>query len=731
MQKNKVRLLIIFAAGIFTLLAISGYWYVRGSVWSNWDYQFLDFYCQNAIDKGHGPEKSSKIVYLDITDQTDDSLDKNDSGRKYLAYVNDILAELGAEAIAYDIVWRDAGDPAGNEKFIESINNLNGAYLPVSFLELLTSKKPFKWKSGPSFEKLKNVIKTAPKEKGTPRPFHVAEIDAIENPALALANHKYGHINVRTDTDGVLRRQVMVLKLDEGLVPAITLAMFLDYVQVPFDEIIVDWGNEIRVPASSSPFMKKDLVIPIDQSGQTFIPFPDYWHKDFDHMTMHKLVAHYKDEEIRDNLNEMIEGNFIFIGDYRKHVSDSETNSLGKEAWKISIHAALMNAMLTDSFYRYWSNKEAMAIFLLLGGILILSVLPKKEVVFYATAISLILYTAWWTWDQMIQFSHFPVFSVGGGLGLLSIILVVTKNVLGSKDRRFVQGAFSRYVPAKIVDQIMDQPEILRLGGEKRVLSVLFSDIAGFTSLSEKMSPQDLVGLLNEYLTEMTGVILEEEGIIDKFVGDAIMAEFGVPIPIDDHADRAVMAGLKMQRRLAVLREQWAQRGLPELTCRVGINSGKMLVGNMGSHQVFDYTVIGDAVNLASRLEGANKYYDTDLMISEYTFGRLTPNRFRIRVLDVIKVAGKTKAVKVYEVYGLQSEQFQPEKLKYYDVFEKAFGAYLGQNFSEALEGFNEALSLSPNDLPAGEMIKRINGITRTGRRISDDWDGSVALTSK
>lgn len=729
MQKSKVRSLIIFAAGILTILVITGYWYAKGTAWSNWDDQFLDYYYQKAVEKGHGPEKSSQIVYVDITDQTDDSLDENDLGREYLANVNGILAELGTEALAYDIVFTRLGNPDSNEKFIAAIDNLNGAYFPVSFLELLPSKKPFKWKSGPNYEKLKSVIETAPKEKGTPRPFHVADIDVFENPALAVANHKYGHINIKTDPDGVLRRQVMVLKLDEGLVPSLTLAMYLDYVQVPFEEIIVDWGNEIRAPASSSPFMKKDLVIPIDPSGQTFIPYPDYWNKDFIHMPMHELVSLYKDEGIRDNLIEMIEGNFIFIGDYRKHVSDSATNSLEKDAWKISIHTALMNAMLTDSFYRYWNNKQVTGIFFLLGGILILSAFPKREVFFYATAVFLILFTLWWTWDQMIQFNLFPVFSVGGGVGVLSVILVVTKNVLGGKDRRFVQEAFSRYVPSKVVDQIMDRPEILKLGGEERVLSVLFSDITGFTSISEKMSPHDLVVLLNEYLTEMTGMVLEEEGIIDKFEGDGIMAEFGVPIPVDDHADRSVMSGIKMQRRLAVLRKQWAQRGLPELTCRVGINSGKMIVGNMGSDQVFNYTVMGDAVNLASRLEGANKFYGTDIMISEYTFNRLTPDRFRTRVLDVIKVTGKTQAVKVYEVYGEQAEQFQPDKLKYYNLYQDAFEAYLNKNFSEALEGFNEALLLWPNDLAAGVMISRIDSIPIES--LSDDWDGSIALTSK
>ena len=151
------------------------------------------------------------------------------------------------------------------------------------------------------------------------------------------------------------------------------------------------------------------------------------------------------------------------------------------------------------------------------------------------------------------------------------------------------------------------------------------------------MTPPDLVNLLNEYLTEMTNIVLEEGGIIDKYQGDAIMAEFGVPVPAPDHADMAVRTGLRMQRCLKKLRKEWAQKGLPSLRCRVGINTGPMIIGNMGSNQVFDYTVIGDAVNLASRLEGANKRYNTFLMISESTYEKLTPGMFKTRVLDIVK----------------------------------------------------------------------------------------------
>ncbi len=188
--------------------------------------------------------------------------------------------------------------------------------------------------------------------------------------------------------------------------------------------------------------------------------------------------------------------------------------------------------------------------------------------------------------------------------------------VLSLQEKKMIQGAFSHYVPEKVVHEILENPDKLQLGGEERVVSVLFSDVAGFTSISEKLSPAELVHLLNDYLTEMTELILANNGIIDKYEGDAIMAEFGVPVHYDDHPIMACKAALEMQTKLKVLRTRWEKEGKPHITARIGINTGEVIVGNMGSKNVFDYTVMGDHVNLGARLESANKFFGTDIMIS-------------------------------------------------------------------------------------------------------------------
>jgi adenylate cyclase len=280
-----------------------------------------------------------------------------------------------------------------------------------------------------------------------------------------------------------------------------------------------------------------------------------------------------------------------------------------------------------------------------------------------------------------------------------------------------------------VVEELLSQPEKLTLGGEERELTILFADLENFTGLSEQLPPQQLVLLLNEYFSEMTQIIIEEGGTIDKYIGDAIMAEFGAPLPVERHADQAVSAALKMQRRLQDLQATWAAKDLPELKCRIGIHTGSVIVGNMGSDRVFDYTVIGDAANLASRLQGANKHYRTYLMISESTSQALTPGRFLTRMLDVIKVKGRETAVTVFEVYGKSSDTIASEDLKYYQLYQEAFVAYLDRNFALALEKFASALQIRPNDPAAKDMISRI--VSLSPEELPKNWDGSIKLESK
>lgn len=221
--------------------------------------------------------------------------------------------------------------------------------------------------------------------------------------------------------------------------------------------------------------------------------------------------------------------------------------------------------------------------------------------------------------------------------------------IQSEKKRKEIKRAFSHYLSPSILEVILASPENLRLGGEKVEVTVLFSDIANFTAMAETMPPEDVASFLNRYLDEMTKTIFEHKGTVDKFIGDAVMAFWGAPLPDENHSLNACRAAIAMQERLKSSREEFRQRGLPEIFVRIGINSGIVIAGNMGSSELFDYTVLGDTVNLASRLEGANKEFGTSIIISNSVYERVAANVI-VRPLGMIKVKGKTKEVEIYEL---------------------------------------------------------------------------------
>jgi adenylate cyclase len=308
-------------------------------------------------------------------------------------------------------------------------------------------------------------------------------------------------------------------------------------------------------------------------------------------------------------------------------------------------------------------------------------------------------------------------------LGSWMFIIGVRYQVERSEKLR-IKNAFQHYVTASVVNEILKDPDKLKLHGEERDLTIFFSDIEGFTTLSEGMSPFDVVSLLNEYLTHMTEIIFQYGGLLDKYEGDAIMSVFGAPVDQRDHAVRACMCALEHQRALAVLREKWRKDGKPEICVRIGINTGTVVVGNMGSRMRFDYTVIGDNVNLASRLETANKIFRTSILVSGAT-AEVVQDEILVRFMGMLRATGRRQVVPVYEVLarlddpdkGMIEQQKRAKK-----VFEDALAHTLQRRFSEAITLLEEYLPGNSTDLPAIFLKKRCEAFLASPP--PPDWDG-------
>ena len=311
---------------------------------------------------------------------------------------------------------------------------------------------------------------------------------------------------------------------------------------------------------------------------------------------------------------------------------------------------------------------------------------------------------------------------------LIAIVVINSRyylTELGQKAQ--IRDAFGRYLSPKVVADLVKDPSRLALGGEERKLTAFFSDIEGFSTFSESMSPTELVNALNEYLTGMCDIIIASEGTVDKFEGDLIMAFWGAPTLQADHAKRACFAAIDQAEALVHLKDRWAAQGRPETHVRMGINTGPMVVGNMGSDQRMDYTIMGDAVNVASRLEGANKAYGSYLMISEQTYLACEQD-IDARELDTIRVVGKSEPVRVYQLLE-RKNRTDAQLADLVDLFATALAHYKAGDYQDALAGFQACAKLFPKDGPTLAYVARCEAYISSPPPA--DWDHVFTLFEK
>lgn len=288
-----------------------------------------------------------------------------------------------------------------------------------------------------------------------------------------------------------------------------------------------------------------------------------------------------------------------------------------------------------------------------------------------------------------------------------------------------MRGAFQQYVSPEVIRRVLDDPKLVE--PRKTDITVMFSDVRGFTTLSESLDARPLAALLNSYLTEMTQIVFTKQGTLDKYIGDAVMAFWGAPFEQANQADNAAYAALEMMARLASLRSEWTQRGQPLIDIGVGINTGVASVGNMGSELRYGYTALGDSVNLASRLEGLNKEYSTHIILSETTYIALRDAGFLVRELDLIRVKGKLLPVTIYELMGRRETAGNLGELA--EIFTKGREAYKLREWAKAKRWFESVLSRWPDDGPARVFLGRCEEYLVD--EPPADWEGIYVMKHK
>ncbi|MCJ7595151.1 MAG: adenylate/guanylate cyclase domain-containing protein, partial [Desulfobacterales bacterium] len=442
-------------------------------------------------------------------------------------------------------------------------------------------------------------------------PFIRAYVPQANLRALSRVAPASGYFNMVPDRDGVVRWIPLAIKCAPEVYTPLSIQSVWHYLDRP--QLI------LKVAAYGIEGVRLGKkFIPTDENGQMLINY----------LGPEKTFRHFSITDIlRGNLpRETFKDKIVLVGATAIGIYDMRNTPFSAVFPGLEIHATAIDNILRDDFLQKpkWARiYGALAILALslLMGIVVPRTGAVKGMLFASGLFILYILTCQWLFTHASLWMEvvYPLLTIV----LLYTGLTVYHYLSEERERKKIRGAFSHYVSSSVVNEMLKNPEKLKLGGDKRDLTVLFSDIRGFTTISEGLTPEDLVGLLNEYLTVMTKVVFKYEGTLDKYMGDAVMAIYGAPLDQPDHPFRACNTALDMLEALKRLNEKWVLEGKPSLDIGIGVNTGMMMVGNMGSDQRFDYTVMGDAVNLGSRLEGANKTYQTNILISEFTYERV------------------------------------------------------------------------------------------------------------
>ncbi len=477
-------------------------------------------------------------------------------------------------------------------------------------------------------------------ERGTFPPFH-ADAAAFPIEPLRAEAVGIGHVNMVPDPDGSTRYEALVIESHGYYYPSLGL-------------------EAVRVGAGLDPFALKidfgravilgDVEVPVDARARVLVDYAGP-PGTFPHISAADVLSG-KVEAAR------IKDRIVFIGATAEGTYDLRVTPFSPVFPGVEKHANMAANILDGRFIvrPVWIELVEAGGVVLLPLVLGLVLPALRPVPSIGVALAL--------WAALFGAAHYafrhgtwiPIVYPSVALVLTFIAITVYRFLTEERQRMFTRKAFQQYVSPEVVERIMQHPEALQFGGELRTLTVLFSDIRDFTTFTEKHDPQLVVQMLREYLTRMTEIVLAEGGTLDKYIGDAVMAEFGAPIAYPDHALRGCRAALKMTAEVARLTEKWTAEGKEPFRIGLGVNTGAMVVGNLGSEQLFDYTVIGDEVNLGARLESLNKDYQTTthIIISEATY-EAAKDAIEVRQLGEVKVKGKTRPVVVYELCGLKT----------------------------------------------------------------------------
>lgn len=668
--------------------------------------QQLDFRMKDSRFRIRGPVKPDKdVVVVAIDHKSIKEIGRWPWSREVTGKLIENLADYyGTKVTALDIVFSEPQNSVADNALAASVKKSGNVVMGYFFRE---EQNEINKESLVQLENAKlKLVKIADGVQSIPIPeFPSLDINIPQIGANAL---DFGFFNARPDGDGLYRRSILLLLYNGDMYPSLSLKALRHYLGSDIMLDVRQWGVDSMQVGSMRIPSREDGTMALNFYGRA---------GSFLTVSASDIIA-------KRLPNDLLKGKIAFVGATEVGIYDLRPTPFDATLPGIELHATMAANALEKRFLLYDSMTQIMeitCIFLL--PILLGIFLAFAPGTFAGLGIMALFTGAFGLFNYFMFASVFRDMTIiypFAGIAFTYLGGEAWRNLVVERKGRHLKKAFSSYVSPDLVKQIEKDPDKLVLGGEQRELSILFSDIRGFTTVSESLTPPDLVKLLNEYLSPMTRIVLEERGTLDKFIGDAVMALFNAPLDVPEHATYACTAAVRMMDELKLLNVGFAERGMHTLDIGIGINTGPAVVGNMGADIRFDYTAIGDSVNLASRLESLNKYYGSHILVSEDTKKLVNDSRFIFREVDRVKVKGKHLPVVMYELM-ISNIDILPR-------FEAALQKYRSQDFKGAKSDFDELASVCDDGTSRLYAVRCDEYIASPP---PSDWDGVYVAKSK
>jgi adenylate cyclase len=541
--------------------------------------------------------------------------------------------------------------------------------------------------------------------------------DSLVNVAAGI-----GHILIRPDSiDGIIRSVPFFVEYAGDYYPTFGAALAFADAQINLQTITVE-ENEAG-----------GLLV---RAGKLEIPLDDHGYLQIDYAGPNSVYKQISFQEVLDAFVKkdaaalaIFKEAIVFIGPTARSIGDHNPTPLADISPNCFVHANVYDQIKSDKYISAAPLNSQLLLLIIMALVVSIAAILLKLRWSFPVGVIFIAGYLWIAYSSFVNTG--VVYHIVEPMFTLFFCFASTMAYNAATEGRQkaqIKGMFEKYVDKAVVKQILDNPSLVKLGGEERELTTLFADIEGFTSMAEKMGPQNTVGMLNSYLTEMTNIIIENGGTIDKYIGDAIMSFWGAPLSDSDQAYNSCAAAINMQRKLTALHTKWIHYGRPVVNQRIGINTGRAVVGNMGAESRLNYTAIGDAVNLAARLEGVNKEYGTRLLMSEYTY-RKVHDIVLSREMDLVVVMGKSEPVRIYELIALADEVQTDATKKFLQYYHEGLEAYKKRAWKSAIDQFQQALAIRRDDIVSNLYIQRATMFMDSPP--PDNWNGVFIMTKK